>query len=66
MPMHGWGGAQGISSVLDGQDVAGIVVLHQIVPGFDKLTHSAPIAGGEADPAFFNYVLAACCITFPS
>lgn len=44
---------------LDGQDVAGIdVVLHQIVPGFDKLTHSAPIAGGEADPAFFNYVLA--------
>lgn len=44
---------------MDGQDMAGIdVVLHQIVPGFDALIHAAPCAGGKADPAFFNYMLA--------
>jgi len=44
---------------LDGQDMAGIdVVLHQIVPGFNEQIHSAPIAGGKADPAFFDYMLA--------
>jgi len=44
---------------LSGQDMAGIdVVLHQIVPGFNELIHAAPIAGGKADPAFFDYILA--------
>lgn len=44
---------------LSGQDMAGIdVVLHQIVPGFNEIIHSAPIAGGKADPAFFDYILA--------
>jgi len=44
---------------LSGQDMAGIdVVLHQIVPGFNELIHSAPISGGKADPAFFDYMFA--------
>ncbi|HPP10749.1 MAG TPA: glycosyl hydrolase [Defluviitoga tunisiensis] len=47
---------------LDGQDMSGIdVVLHQIIPGFDELPHSGiteAITNKEADPAFYNYVLA--------
>lgn len=41
-----------------GSDCASIdVVLHQIKPYYEK-KHIAPIAGGYADPLFFNYSLA--------
>lgn len=44
---------------LDGQDMAGMdVVLNQLVPGMDAAPHTACIAGGKADPAFFTYTLA--------
>lgn len=42
-----------------GADFAGIdVVLHQIKPYFTRQTHLAPIAGGYADPKFFDNTLA--------
>lgn len=44
---------------LDGQDMSGVdVVLHQIMPGFTELIHTAITMGNNADPRFFNYVLA--------
>lgn len=42
-----------------GADLAGIdVVLHQIKPFEGRYKHYAPIAGGYADPEFFDYTLA--------
>ncbi len=44
---------------LEGQDMAGIdVVLHQIIPGMAHHIHASIVAGGMADSAFFDYVLA--------
>ncbi len=43
---------------LEGQDMSGIdVVLHQIVPGFFTLEHTAPVCGTVVDPEFFQYML---------
>jgi hypothetical protein len=45
-----------------GADFSGIdVVLHQIKPYFNDYPHIAPIAGGYADPLFFNNTLAKLC-----
>lgn len=42
-----------------GADLSGIdVVLHQIKPFDGRYRHYAPIAGGYADPEFFDYTLA--------
>ncbi|MGM9683547.1 MAG: hypothetical protein ACI3XQ_08105, partial [Eubacteriales bacterium] len=42
-----------------GADISGIdVVLHQIKPFESHYMHYAPIAGGYADPEFFDYTLA--------
>ena len=42
-----------------GADISGIdVVLHQIKPFENRYMHYAPIAGGYADPEFFDYTLA--------
>lgn len=44
---------------LDGQHMSGIdIVLHQIIPGMSDYIHSASTFGNNADPAFFDYVLA--------
>lgn len=44
---------------MSGADLSGIdVVLHQIKPFEGKYMHYAPIAGGYADPEFFDYTLA--------
>ena len=44
---------------LDGQHMSGIdVVLHQIMPGMANYIHTATTFGNNADPAFFDYVLA--------
>lgn len=44
---------------LEGQDMAGIdVVLQQILPGMAHYRHTAMIAGGTSDAAFFDYLLA--------
>ena len=44
---------------LDGQDMSGIdVVLQQILPGFTELRHTCEALGNNANPDFFNYVLA--------
>lgn len=44
---------------LSGQDMAGIdVVLHQIVPGFLELNHTASVTECNVDPTFFQYTLA--------
>ncbi len=44
---------------LDGQHMSGIdIVLHQILPGMSDYIHSASTFGNNADPAFFDYVLA--------
>ncbi len=40
-------------------DMAGIdIVLNQYIPGMTEMRHTAPIYAGEADPEFFNYLLA--------
>ncbi|MCI8359992.1 MAG: glycosyl transferase family 2 [Clostridiales bacterium] len=52
-------GAGHFFRALDGQDMAGIdIVLNQWIPGLTDTVHTASIAGGVADPAFFNYTLA--------
>lgn len=52
-------GAGHFFRALDGQDMAGIdIVLGQWAPGITDMVHTACIAGGVADPAFFNYTLA--------
>ncbi|MBE6929826.1 MAG: glycosyl transferase family 2 [Ruminococcaceae bacterium] len=44
---------------LDGQHMSGMdIVLHQIIPGMSDYIHSASSFGCDADPAFFDYVLA--------
>ena len=44
---------------LDGQDMSGVdVVLQQILPGFSELIHTSSTMGNDANPDFFNYVLA--------
>lgn len=44
---------------MSGADLSGIdVVLHQIKPFEGRYRHYAPIAGGYADPEFFDYTLA--------
>ncbi|MBO4869970.1 MAG: glycosyl transferase family 2 [Clostridia bacterium] len=44
---------------LDGQHMSGIdIVLHQIIPGMSGYIHTSSTFGNNADPAFFDYVLA--------
>ncbi len=44
---------------LDGQHMSGIdIVLHQLIPGLSHYIHTASAFGNNADPAFFDYVLA--------
>ncbi len=44
---------------LDGQHMSGIdIVLHQIMPGMSDYIHTMSGSGNNADPAFFDYVLA--------
>lgn len=43
---------------LDGQHMSGIdIVLHQLIPGMD-LPHNCSCFGNDADPEFYDYVLA--------
>ena len=50
---------------LDGQHMSGIdIVLHQIMPGMSGYIHSATTFGNNADPAFFDYVLAKLASSF--
>lgn len=43
---------------LDGQDMGGVdIVLHQYIPGMVEYPHTACLAEGRADPAFFQYTL---------
>ncbi|MCR5683343.1 MAG: hypothetical protein K6G29_12930 [Clostridiales bacterium] len=50
---------------LDGQHMSGIdIVLHQIIPGMSDYIHSASTFGNNADPAFFDYVLAKLASSF--
>ena len=52
-------GAGHFFRALDGQDMAGMdIVLAQWIPGITETVHTASIAGGVADPEFFNYTLA--------
>ncbi len=47
---------------LDGQHMSGMdIVLHQLVPGMSHYIHTATAFGNNADPAFFDYVLAKLC-----
>ena len=47
---------------LDGQHMSGIdIVLHQLIPGMAHYIHTATAFGNNADPAFFDYVLAKLC-----
>ncbi len=44
---------------LDGQSMSGIdIVLHQIIPGMAHYIHTCSSFGNNADPEFFDYVLA--------
>ena len=44
---------------LDGQHMSGIdVVLHQLIPGMSDYIHTCSAFGNNADPEFFDYVLA--------
>lgn len=44
---------------LDGQHMSGIdIVLHQIIPGMAQYIHTCSSFGNNADPEFFDYVLA--------
>ncbi len=50
---------------LDGQHMSGIdIVLHQIIPGMADYIHTASAFGNNADPAFFDYVLAKLASSF--
>ena len=50
---------------LDGQHMSGIdIVLHQLVPGLTRRVHSCYAFGNNADPAFFDYVLAKLASSF--
>lgn len=50
---------------LDGQHMSGMdVVLHQIMPGMGQYIHTASTFGNDADPAFFDCVLAKLCSSF--
>ncbi|MGN1345219.1 MAG: hypothetical protein ACI4V1_00415 [Eubacteriales bacterium] len=50
---------------LDGQHMSGIdIVLHQILPGMSDYIHTASAFGNNADPAFFDYVLAKLASSF--
>ncbi len=43
---------------IEGQDMGGIdIVLHQVMPGFDRYNHTACVFTGSVSPEFFNYVL---------
>ncbi|MBQ6165769.1 MAG: glycosyl transferase family 2 [Clostridia bacterium] len=47
---------------LDGQHMSGMdIVLHQLVPGMAHYIHTATAFGNNADPAFYDYVLAKLC-----
>ena len=50
---------------LDGQHMGGIdIVLHQIIPGMSHHIHTATAFGNNADPEFFDYVLAKLCSSY--
>ena len=50
---------------LDGQHMSGIdIVLHQIIPGMTDFVHTMSGFGNNADPAFFDYVLAKLAASF--
>lgn len=50
---------------LDGQHMSGIdIVLHQIIPGLSGHIHTSSTFGNNADPAFFDYVLAKLASSF--
>ncbi len=50
---------------LDGQHMSGIdIVLHQIIPGMADYIHSASASGNNANPEFFDYVLAKLASSF--
>ena len=50
---------------LDGQHMSGIdIVLHQIMPGMADYIHTCTASGNNADPAFFDYVLAKLASSF--
>ncbi len=50
---------------LDGQHMSGIdIVLHQILPGMADYIHTMSASGNNADPAFFDYVLAKLASSF--
>ena len=50
---------------LDGQHMSGIdIVLHQIMPGMSDYIHTCTASGNNADPAFFDYVLAKLASSF--
>ena len=50
---------------LDGQHMSGIdIVLHQIMPGMADYIHTCTASGNNADPAFFDYVLARLAFSF--
>ena len=50
---------------LDGQHMSGIdIVLHQIMPGMSDYIHTCTGFGNNADPAFFDYVLAKLASSF--
>ncbi len=43
---------------IEAQDMGGIdIVLHQVLPGFDRYRHTAAVVSGSVTPEFFNYVL---------
>ncbi len=50
---------------LDGQHMSGIdIVLHQLLPGMSGYIHTASAFGNNADPEFFDYVLAKLASSF--
>lgn len=50
---------------LDGQHMSGVdIVLHQIMPGMSDYIHTASTFGNNADPEFFDYVLAKLASSF--
>ena len=50
---------------LDGQHMSGMdIVLHQIIPGMSDYIHICTAFGNNADPAFFDYVLAKLASSF--
>ena len=50
---------------LDGQHMSGIdIVLHQIMPGMSEYIHTSSTFGNNADPEFFDYVLAKLASSF--